>query len=286
MLQSRGKKSTIGHMRVLFLGEIVGRCGIGIIKNALRDYRKENGIDLVVANGEGATGGFGLGFQNALTLQHMGIDVLTLGEKAFYKIDMVEGIAKRDRILRPSNYPESVPGRGVRYISVGDRKVCMINSLGMCNFNSPHLNNPFLNADSIVDKAREETPFVFYMFHSSATAEKMAMGFMLDGKASAVVGTHCKVLTSDSRILPKGTAYVTDLGRCGASMSVGGFDPSFEIKRIRTQVLVRSKESWCMPQMQGIVCTFDDASGLAVEVSPVRLDVDVVMPPPKDEGKD
>ena len=273
-------------MRVLFLGEIVGRCGIGVIKNALRDYRKDNGIDLVVANGEGATGGFGLGFQNALTLQHMGIDVLTLGEKAFYKIDMVEGIAKRDRILRPSNYPESVPGRGVRYVAVGDRKVCIINSLGMCNFNSPHLNNPFLNAYSIVDKAREETPFVLYMFHASATAEKMAMGFMLDGKASAVVGTHCKVLSADSRILPNGTAYVTDLGRCGASMSVGGFDPACEIKRIRTQVLVRSKESWSMPQMQGIVCTFDDVSGMAVEVAPVRLDVDVVMPSPKEEGKD
>lgn len=270
-------------MKVLFLGEIVGRCGIGVIKNALRGYRKDNGIDLVVANGEGATGGFGLGFQNALTLQHMGVDVLTLGEKAFYKIDMVEGIARRDRILRPANYPESVPGRGVRYVSVGDRKVCIVNTLGMCSFNSPHLNNPFLNAESIVEKAREETPFVFYVFHSSATAEKIAMGFMLDGKASAVVGTHCKVLTADSRILPKGTAYVTDLGLCGASMGVGGFDPSGEIKRIRTQVVIRSKESWCKPQMQGIVCIFDDTTGMALDVSAVKLDVDVVMPPPRED---
>lgn len=267
------------------MGEIVGRCGIGVIKNALRSYRKDNCIDLVVANGEGATGGFGLGFQNAITLQHMGVDVLTLGEKAFYKIDMVEGIAKRDRILRPSNYPETVPGRGVRYVVVGDRKVCIINTLGMFSFTTPHLNNPFLNAESIVEKARLETPFVFYVFHSSATAEKMAMGFMLDGKASAVVGTHCKVLTSDSRILSNGTAYVTDLGMCGASMSVGGFDPLVETKRIRTQVVMRSQESWCKPQMQGIVCTFDDTTGFALDVAPVCMDVDVAMPPKKEDSR-
>ena len=269
-------------MKVLFLGEIVGRCGIGVIKNALKSYKKGNAIDLVVANGEGATSGFGLGFQNALTLQHMGIDVITLGEKAFFKIDMIEGIAKKDRILRPSNYPETVPGRGVRYINVGDKKVCIINTLGMCNFNTPHLNNPFLNAQALVEKAKEETPFVLYVFHSSATAEKSTMGFLLDGIASAVVGTHCKVLTADCQILPKGTAYITDLGRCGASMSVGGFDPNYEIKRIRTQITIRSRESWCKPQMQGMVCTLDDKTGLALEVEPVCLDVDVVMPPAKD----
>ena len=280
-------------MRVLFLGEIVGRCGIGVIKNALRHFKKENSIDLVIANGEGATGGFGLGFQNALTLQHLGVDVLTLGEKAFFKIDMVDGIAKRDKILRPANYPESVPGRGVRYISLGEKtmrenandgkKVCIINTLGMCNFNSPHLNNPFLNAESTVEKAREETPFVFYMFHASATAEKSTMGFLLDGKASAVIGTHCKVLTADSCILPKGTAYISDLGRCGASMSVGGFDPEYEIKRIRSQIQIRSRESWCMPQMQGLVCTFDDTTGMAVSVKPIRLDVAVSIPSPKEK---
>ncbi len=153
-------------MKVLFLGEIVGRCGIGVIKNGLKSYKKDHSIDLVVANGEGATSGFGLGFQNALTLQHMGIDVITLGEKAFFKIDMIDGIAKKDRILRPSNYPETVPGRGVRYINVGDKKVCIINTLGMCNFNTPHLNNPFLNAQALVEKAKEETPFILYVFHS------------------------------------------------------------------------------------------------------------------------
>ena len=268
-------------MRVLFLGEIVGRCGIGVIKNALKTYRRENGVDLVIANGEGATSGFGLGFQNALSLQHMGIDVLTMGEKSFFKLDMVEGISKRSSILRPANYPEDVPGRGVRYVTVGERKVCIINTLGMCNFNNPHLNNPFLGTEALLNKIHAETNTVFYVFHASATAEKMAMGRMLQGKVSAVVGTHSKVMTADARILDGGTAYITDLGRCGASVSVGGFEPEHEIRKFRTSVQTRSHESWEKPQMQGLLVDVDDQNGKAIGASPVRLDVAVEIPAPK-----
>ncbi len=271
-------------MRVLFLGEIVGRCGIGVIKNALKGFRSDRGVDLVIANGEGATSGFGLGFQNALSLQRMGIDVLTMGEKSFFKIDMVEGIAKRSSILRPANYPESVPGRGIRYITVGERKVCVINTLGMCNFNNPHLNNPFISAESIVEKARSETPIVLYSFHASATAEKITMGRLLQGKVSAVVGTHSKVLTSDATILEGGTAFITDLGRCGASVSVGGFDPEYEIKKYRTQVQIRSRESWEKPQMQGLLVDIDDESGKATAVETISMDVKVEAPPQKSDA--
>ena len=279
------KAGYILSMRVLFLGEIVGRCGIGVIKNALKAYRRDNGVDLVIANGEGATSGFGLGFQNALSLQHMGIDILTMGEKSFFKVDMVEGIGKRSSILRPANYPEDVPGRGVRYVTVGDTKVCIINTLGMCNFNNPHLNNPFLGVGSLLDKIHAETNIVFYVFHASATAEKMAMGRMLQGKVSAVVGTHSKVLTSDAKILEDGTAYITDLGRCGASMSVGGFEPEHEIRKFRTSVQTRSHESWLKPQMQGLLVDVDNQSGKATAVAPVVLDVEVEIPAPKNEEK-
>lgn len=271
-------------MKVLFLGEIVGRCGIGVIKNGLRGFVRDNEVDLVVANGEGATSGYGLGFQNALTLHHMGIDVLTMGEKSFYKVDMVEGIAKRGSILRPANYPESVPGRGIRYITVGEKKVCIINTLGMCNFNNPHLNNPFLISENLVEKAKAETPIILYVFHASATAEKLTMGELLRGKASAVVGTHCKVLTSDACILEGGTAYITDLGRCGASMSVGGFEPEHEIRKLRTQLPIRSQESWERPQLQGLLVTIDENSGKATEVRTIREDVVVPIPPSKENS--
>ncbi len=261
-------------MKVLFLGEIVGRCGLGVLKNGLRALKKERNIDLVIVNGEGVTGGFGLGAQNAQTLQHFGVDIITLGEKAFFKPDMVENIDKRDRILRPANYPEAVPGRGIRYFNVANRSVCIINTLGMGNFNSPNLNNPFLFSENLVAKAKEQTPFVFYVFHSSTTAEKQAMGYLLQGHASAVVGTHCKVLTADAQILPGGTAYITDLGRCGSSMSIGGFDPETEIKHIRTQILIRSKECWAKPQMQGLLCEFDE-QGKAVQIETIKMDVEV-----------
>ena len=265
-------------MRVLFLGEIVGRCGIGVIKNALKAFRRDNNVDLVIANGEGATGGYGLGFQNALSLQHMGIDILTMGEKSFFKLDMVEGISKRSSILRPANYPEDVPGRGVRYITVGETKVCIINTLGMCNFNNPHLNNPFLGVDALLNKIHAETNIIFYVFHASATAEKMSMGRFLQGKVSAMVGTHSKVMTADAAILDGGTAYITDLGRCGASVSVGGFEPEHEIRKFRTSVQTRSHESWEKPQMQGLLVEVDEKSGKATSVLPVKQDVEVQIP--------
>jgi len=263
----------ITDMKVLFLGELVNRCGTGVIKNGLKKLRNEENIDFVIANGEGVTGGYGLGFQNALTLLHMGIDVLTLGEKGFFKLDMVENISKKDRILRPANYPEGTQGRGIRHYQVGDKRVCVINMLG--NFQFPRLNNPFLVSEYIVNKAREETPFIFYIFHSPTTAEKKAMGMLLDGKASAVVGTHNKALTADSQILNNGTAYITDLGRCGSSDSVGGFEPEHEIKKYRTSLPVRSHESWSVPQIQGMLAEFDDITGFATSVKTIRLDVPV-----------
>ena len=260
------------------LGELVGRCGTGVIKNALRKFIAENGVEFTIAGGECITGGYGLGFQNALTLLHMGIDVLTMGEKAFYKPDMVESIGRKDRILRPANFPESTPGRGVRQFRVGDRRVCVINMLGMMGFSNPHLNNPFLLADSIVGRARSETPFVIFIFHAQATAEKKSMGALLDGRVSVVAGLHTKAQTADSCILPGGTAYITDLGRCGSTMSVGGFDPANEIKKFRTAVPVRSRESFESPQMQGLLVELDEQSGLAVSVEAIRLPVEVGVP--------
>ncbi len=268
-------------MRVLFLGEIVGRCGIGVIKNTIKNLRaseteKYGKLDFVVANAEGATGGYGCGLNNALTLHHMGIDVITLGEKAFYKLDMVEGISKHDRILRPANYPEEAPGRGVRHFSAADgSRVCVINILGMMGFQNPHLNNPFQFIENIVNKASEETPLVFVVFHAQATAEKLAMAHLLKGKASAVVCTHTKILTADSCILGDKTAYISDLGRCGSAMSVGGFEPSYEISKFRTGVNNRAHETWENPELQGLFCEFDSQTGRALSVEAVRMPVEV-----------
>lgn len=256
-------------MKVLFLGEIVGRAGLMAVRDLLRDYKKENKIDLVVANGEGMTSGYGLGSQHAMTLLKYGIDLITGGEKIFYKLDMQDFITRKDRVLRPANYPESVPGRGAKYLNVGEQKVSVINLLGAADMPC-HLYNPFLLGPSMVAKARGETPFVFVVFHASLTAEKCAMGYALDGKASAVIGTHCKVLTADARILEKGTAYISDNGRTGSFMSVGGFKPENEIEKMVSGRFHRSYECFDQIRLQGVTVDVD-ANGRAKSIDVVNI---------------
>lgn len=257
-------------IRVLFLGEIVGKPGIQTIKHTLKKFREEQNIDLVIANAEGATAGFGLGRAHSMQLLKLGIDVLTGGEKIYYKIDMVEFIAKNPSILRPANYPQQNPGRGVRYLSVKDQKVCVINLLGNADFPRTHLSNAFSLAQMLVDKAREENAIALVQFHASPTAEKSSMGFMLDGKAAAVIGTHSKVMTSDGRILKGGTAYISDNGRCGSQMSVGGFDTQTEITKFINQIPTRSQECWDDLAMVGVLVDIND-EGKASAIESIRV---------------
>lgn len=258
-------------MKVLFLGEITAKAGLDAVRDGLRPYVKEQGVDLVIANGEGVTSGFGIGTQHAMTLFKYGIDIITGGEKIFFKLDMQEFITRKDRILRPANYPGDVPGRGCRFYNVGSQKVSVINLLGMTDFNC-HLDNPFPQAEFLVSKALEQTPFVFLVFHAGTTAEKASMGYLLDGKASAVIGTHTKVMTADARLLPRGTAYISDNGRCGSFMSVGGFAPENEIQKFTTGLYRRSMECFDDVRLQGALVEVGP-DGRAVSISAVNLPV-------------
>ena len=259
-------------MRVLFLGEIVGKAGIQAVRQNLKDLRAEKKIDLVIANGEGATGGFGLGKAHSMQLLKSGIDVVTGGEKIYYKLDMVEFIDQNPAILRPANYPQQNPGRGMKYLTVGETKVCVIVLLGNSDFPRTHLSNAFSLAEHLVTKAQEEGAVVLVQFHASPTAEKQAMGFHLAGKAAAVIGTHSKVLTADYQILDGGTAYITDNGRCGSQSSVGGFEPEGEIEKQITQLPLRSKEYWADVELVGVIVDIDD-SGKATAIEPLRFAV-------------
>lgn len=266
-------------MNVLFLGEIVGKPGITCVKS-LRKYRTEHQVDLVVANGEGATGGFGLGKAHALQLHKLGIDVITGGEKIYYKLDMVDFIAKNPWILRPANYPQGNPGRGVRTCSVGGRNVVVIDLLGTSSFSRVHLNNPFHLVTLLIDKISQETerPVFLVQFHASTTAEKKTMGFLLDGKAAAVIGTHTKVMSADATVLPGGTAYISDNGRCGSQMSIGGFDTEVELRKFLTAIPERSRENWNQLELQGVLVHIGD-DGKATGIEPVRI-------PCEDPGRD
>ncbi|AEC02784.1 TIGR00282 family metallophosphoesterase [Parasphaerochaeta coccoides] len=261
-------------IRILCLGEIVGRPGIHTVKSVVRNLRTEKNINLVIANGEGATNGFGLGKNHAIQLLKLGIDILTGGEKIYFKMDMVDYIERNSSILRPANYPMGTPGRGIRYVKLPGSgvTVAVITLLGTTDFPRTHLANPFALAASMVEKARQETPFVIMQFHASTTAEKNTMAFHLDGKVTAMVGTHSKVLTADARIFPQGTAMITDNGRCGSTMSVGGFAPDREIEKLITQIPVRSMECWDSLEAQGVLIEADD-SGKAVSIETLRIPV-------------
>ena len=260
-------------MNVLFLGEIVGRPGIFTVKK-LKKLREEKHIDLVIANAEGVTSGFGLGKAHAMQISKLDVDILTGGEKIYYKLDMVEFIAKAPWILRPANYPMGDPGRGIRSVEICGKTVVVINLLGTSGFSKVHLNNPFLLAETLVDKARDENkdPIILVQFHASTSAEKQTMGYLLDGKVAAVIGTHSKVLSADAHLLPAGTAYLTDNGRCGSTMSIGGFANDVEIRKYLTAIPERSRENWDALEMQGALLAIGE-DGKATSIETIRYPV-------------
>jgi len=260
-------------LTILALGEIVGRPGIYAAKHGIKAIKAEKNIDFIIACGEGATGGFGIGKNHSLSLKKMGIDVVTTGEKTYFKKDMVEHIKHANFILRPANYPPGNPGRGWRIYDVGDKKIGVITLLGQAGFQRIHLSNPFTFLPSIVEKIREVTPYIILQFHASTTAEKNSMFFHADGTLSAVIGTHAKAITADARVFPRGTAVITDNGRCGSMNSVGGLDPDIEIRKFITQVPERSVDCWNALELQGALFELGD-DGKAISIEAVRIPID------------
>ena len=253
-------------IRILCIGEIVGKAGVHSIKTGLPKLKKEKDIDFVIANGEGTTGGFGIGKNHSIYLRKLGIDVITSGEKIFFKKDMVPHIQKAPYILRPANYPPGTPGRGWRVYQAGDHKVGVINLLGQSGFSRVHLSNPYTYLPELVSRVKEETPIIILDFHASTTAEKYTMFYHAEGLVSAVVGTHMKALSADEKILPKGTGVICDTGRTGSIDSIGGLDSSIEIKKFLTKIPERSRDAWKSPEIQGVILTIeDDGKATAIE---------------------
>ena len=262
-------------IRVLFLGEIVGRPGTTVIKKLLKKEVESRNIDLVIANAEGVTNGFGIGKNHSIMIHKSGVDVITGGEKIYFKIDMVDFLDKNNFIIRPVNYPINNPGKGIKYLTIKDKKIAIINILGNSDFPRTHLANAFITANTLVDKIKKDQDIILVQIHASTTAEKNTMGYLLNGRATAVVGTHCKAITSDSRILDKGTAYITDNGMVGSTLGVGGFDSEVEIKKFMTAVPTRSKECWDRLQMQGVIVDINEESNMADNIETLILDLEL-----------
>jgi metallophosphoesterase (TIGR00282 family) len=256
-------------IRILFLGEIVGKSGVWCVKELLPKIKERDSIDFVIADGEGATGGFGLGKNHSVYLHKLGIDCITLGECAYYKKDMVEHIARSPYILRPANYPQKNPGRGWMIYEAAERKVAVISLLGQSGFRRVHLKNPYSLLPKLLESIVPQTRTVVVDFHAVTTAEKGTLFWVADGKVSAVIGTHTKALTADEQILPGGTATITDAGRTGSIESVAGLDPEIEIRKLTTLIHEYSKEAWGKLEMQGVILEIGE-DGKAVSIKRIR----------------
>ena len=262
-------------LKILYIGEVVGKPGVYCVKKLLPGIKKDFDIDFTIANCEGATGGFGLGKNHSIYLKKMGIDVETVGEKGFYKKDLVEYIQKAPYILRPANYPYGVPGRGWRVYSCGEAKIGIISLLGNSGFSRTHLTNPFLYLPDSAEKLKKETSIVILDFHAATTAEKQTMLHLADGRVSAVIGSHTKVLTADEKITAAGTAYITDSGRTGSLNSVGGLSPDVEIRKFMTQIPERSKDCWDNLELQGVIIEINEETGKAVKIERIKRSCEI-----------
>ncbi len=210
-------------MRVLFVGDIVGSPGRQIVRDRLADIVTQRQVDLVIANGENSASGFGITPRLAEELLRMGIDVLTGGNHSWDRKEILEFLPHEPRLLRPANFPEGNPGGGLyRGTAKNGVKYAVLNLQGRV-FMTP-IDDPFRKADSELAKIPEDVAFVFVDMHAETTSEKIAMGWYLDGRATAVVGTHTHVATADEHVFPQGTAYITDVGMTGPHGGVIGMD--------------------------------------------------------------
>ncbi|WP_424931401.1 TIGR00282 family metallophosphoesterase [Amaricoccus macauensis] len=261
-------------MRILFLGDVVGRAGRTAVADRLPEIRRDWRLDFVIVNGENASNGMGLTAPHAELLLEAGADCVTLGDHAFDQKDMLGEVERNPRILRPLNYAKTAPGKGARvFDAAGGRKVHVIQVLGQV-----FMKRPFDDPFSTVDAALKLAPLggtadaVIVDFHAEATSEKMAMGHWCDGRASLVVGTHTHVPTADAQILERGTAYLSDAGMCGDYDSVIGMDKLEPITRFVTGMSKgRFTPAGGEATLSGVFVETEAGTGRAKRVVPVRL---------------
>ncbi|MGO8951988.1 MAG: TIGR00282 family metallophosphoesterase [Rhodomicrobium sp.] len=259
-------------MRLLFLGDVVGRPGRNVVCERLPGLRQRSGADFVIVNGENAAGGFGITEQIFQDLRDAGADAVTTGNHVWDQRDALVFIARQNRLLRPLNYPPGTPGAGAGLFRAGNgADVLVLNALGRI-FMDP-LDDPFQAVEREVAACPlpKGADFIFIDMHAEATSEKQALAAAFDGRVSAVIGTHTHVPTADARVLPGGTAYMSDAGMCGDYDSVIGMDKGEPIHRFVTRIPSgRFAPAPGPATLCGVLIETDDATGLAVSIEPVR----------------
>ena len=259
-------------MKILFIGDVVGKPGRDAVRRAIRPLIARHDIDIVVANAENVAGGFGVTRDTIDDLMSAGVGAMTTGNHVWDKREVLSFIDGEPRLLRPANFPAGVPGRGRAIVPCRDGGVLgLVNVMGRV-FMAP-LDDPFTTVDREIEALRAEADVrvILVDFHAEATSEKLAMGWHLDGRVSAMVGTHTHVQTADARMLPGGTAFITDVGMTGPHDSIIGVETEAALIRFRTGMPARFETARGNPRLQAVVIDADPATGRAKAIE--RLDL-------------
>jgi metallophosphoesterase (TIGR00282 family) len=252
-------------MNLLFIGDIVGRPGRDLVHKGLRGLVEHYGIDLTIANAENSANGFGITRDIGETLLEWGVDVMTSGNHIWDKKEVLEYIGTQPRLLRPANYPAGVPGRGSYVAQTGDgRAVGVINVMGRV-FMTP-IDDPFAVVLREIESIRHRARVIFVDMHAEATAEKVALGWYLDGRVTALVGTHTHIQTADAHILPRGTAYITDAGMTGPYDSVIGLNKEIALRRFLHQTPYKYEMASHDVRLSGVFVRADAVTGKALHI--------------------
>ncbi|WP_017471952.1 TIGR00282 family metallophosphoesterase [Amphibacillus jilinensis] len=260
-------------MRILFIGDIVGSMGRDQLQTYLPKLKQKYQPQLTIVNGENAASGKGITEKIYKQFLDWGADVLTMGNHTFDKKEIFEFIDRAKRMIRPANFPVGTPGNGITFTNVNGTEVAVINLQGRTFM--PTIDDPFRKADELIAEARKRTSIIFVDFHAEASSEKLALAWYLDGRISALVGTHTHVQTADNRILDQGTAYITDVGMTGPYDGIIGTEREAVIKKFLTNLPVRFEAmKHGKHQLSGVVIDIDPVSGKAKQINRILITED------------
>ena len=251
-------------MRILAVGDIVGECGLKRAKEVLPKLKEKENIDFVIMNGENVADGMGITHKHYKQMIEMGVDVVTLGNHTWAKKDVFTFINEEERLIRPANYTEGVLGKGYVVLQCKDKKIAIINLIGRTE-------NPFTKVKHIIEEINEKADIIVVDFHAEASAEKIAMGYYLDGKVSVIFGTHTHVQTADEVILENGTGYITDIGMTGPIKSVIGMEVGASLKRFETSLPERYKLADGKCSFSGCIFEVDDENCRTTNIKRVKM---------------
>jgi len=261
-------------MRVAFLGDIVGEPGRLALRYGLPELIAQHGPDFIIVNGENSAGGNGITGKIAYEIFRYKVDVITLGDHTWDQRDVLGFFEEEPRLIRPFNFPPGAPGKGHIVVTGNGLHLGVINAMGR-TFMNPPVDNPFNLIHPILEEVKKETNCILVDFHTETTSEKIAFGWLLDGRVSAVVGTHTHVQTADDKILPEGTAYITDVGFCGPHESVIGREKIPILDRFKTCLPQRMTIATRGIQLDGVILDLDEATGKATTIRRIQQPVHV-----------